>query len=71
MRGRFTIIHYQMFLKGYSIGSHLCTNMVMIGISFSFLKVLFDYISVFKQRQIWVLWLSNSYMSLPSLFYHF
>ena len=41
MSGRFTIIHvhYQMLLKEYSIGSHLCTNKVMLGISIFSLKV--------------------------------
>ena len=41
MRGRYTIIHCQMHLKEFSIGGHLCTNIVMLGISFSFsLKIL-------------------------------
>ena len=34
MKGRFTIIHYQ----EYNIGNHLCTNKVMLGISFLFFK---------------------------------
>ena len=49
MRGRYIIIHYQMHIK-YSIGSHLCTNIDMHGISFFFFKILFDYISAFQKE---------------------
>ena len=38
MKGRYTIIHYQMHLKEYSIGSHLCTNIVMLWISLFFFE---------------------------------
>ena len=49
MRGRYTIIHYQMHLKEYSIGSHLCTNIDSLRISYFFaLKIVCDYISAFQ-----------------------
>ena len=51
MRGRYTIKHYQMDLTEYSIGSHVCANVVLshTGI-FSSLKihVLCDNISAFQ-----------------------
>ena len=51
MRGRYTIIHYQMLLKEYSIDTHLCTNRVFVS-----LKVYFDYNSAFKSETDRVLW---------------
>ena len=48
MKGCYTKIHYQMLLKQYNIGSHLCTNIVMLGISFLFLKLLCHYIPAFQ-----------------------
>ena len=50
MRGRFAIIHYHKQCFKKSKDSHLCTNIVMLGISFFSLKVLCDYISAFKRE---------------------
>ena len=48
MRDRFTTIHNPMLLKGYIIGSNLCTK---LGFFFFFsLKVLCEYISAFKME---------------------
>ena len=53
MRGCYTIIHYQMLLKQYSIGSNLSTNIVMLGISFFSLKVLYHFIPAFQTETDW------------------
>ena len=62
MRGRYTIIHYQMHLKEYSIGIHLCNNKVMLRISF-FISLKYYAITFlqFKRRQIGVYGYNYSY----------
>ena len=54
MRGRYTIICYQKHLKEYSIGSHYCTNIVIVKISYFSLKYYAITFLHFKRRQIWV-----------------
>ena len=48
MRGCYTIICYKKHLKEYSTGSHKCTNIVMLKISFFSLKLLCANISAFQ-----------------------
>ena len=62
MSRRYTIKHYQMHLKEYSIGSHLCTNIVMLGI-FVFKNIMRLYFCISNGNRQGLYCYINSYTS--------